>query len=172
MRSKLSSTGIILVLIFSLLLVSSYPINFVSAQSSYHDPVEITGDEGFLTSDIVVGGNGTPENPYIIANWIINATGSWVGISIKNTRAYFVIRNVTIYGSNYGVYLENVSNFIIENSRIFNIQDDGIETQESSNGRITGNTIYNASVGIKFTDWDGVIHSPNTNITVDNNHIY
>jgi len=152
---------------------SIVPISAVSAITDpNHNPIEIIGDESFTPENGVIGGSGTPEDPYIIANWVINASGSAFGIHIANTRAYFVIRNVTIYEGSYGIYLENVTNFVIQYSTIHHVQNDAIEIQESANGLIKNNIIYNASTGIKLTDWNNVLHMVNHDITISDNHIF
>ncbi len=82
-------------------------------------PIEIYGDEDFTSENGVVGGSGTPDDPYIIEGWEINATLS-AGIKIMNTRAYFIIRNCYIYSSGpegawgTGIRLYNATNGRIE----------------------------------------------------------
>lgn len=90
-----------------------------------HDPVVIVGNGGFLTTDAVRGGSGTPANPYVISDWAINATDG-IGIYIISTTANFVVRNVTINSSaqnNDGIRLEGVSNAQIHNVTISNCFD-------------------------------------------------
>ena len=48
-------------------------------------------------------GNGTIGNPYIIENYIINASGLGVdGICIKNTNAHFILSNCTVTNADSG----------------------------------------------------------------------
>ncbi|WP_172672601.1 right-handed parallel beta-helix repeat-containing protein, partial [Thermococcus sp. EP1] len=137
-----------------ILLWSIVPISAVSAVTDpNHNPIEIIGDESFTPENGVIGGSGTPEDPYIIANWVINASGSAFGIHIANTRAYFVIRNVTIYGGVQSILLENVSNAMIEASQMYNAEWDGIAIVASS-----GVTVYSTIIqdigGSGIHGWD------------------
>ena len=77
-----------------------------------HGPILVDGDASFTSANGVTGGNGTRSNPFIIEGWDINASNA-DGIKLQNTRAYVVIRNVSIQsgpGFLKGVFLENVSN--------------------------------------------------------------
>jgi parallel beta-helix repeat protein len=91
----------------------------------WHSPIIINGNSQFNSTNGVVAGDGTENNPYIIENWSIeayNATGIW----IEYNDAYFIIRNCYIYNGNKnieklnGIYLRNTENGIIENCRIEN----------------------------------------------------
>jgi len=145
-------------LLVGMLLFGMVPaVKLASAEVPNHDPIEITSDNDFLTSDAVIGGNGTQDNPYIIANWIINASGSNFGIHIANTRAYFIIRNVTIYGGIQGILLENVSNAGIEDSQIYGAEWDGIAIDRSTSTSIIGSTIKESDSGIHTWDSSDVI---------------
>ncbi|NJE49627.1 right-handed parallel beta-helix repeat-containing protein [Thermococcus sp. 9N3] len=145
------------------------PMAFVSANSPSwnHSPVVINGDSELASSDVVLGGNGTEENPYIIANWVINASGSQAGIEIRNVRAHFVIRNVTVFGSYYGIYLENVSNFVIEFSDLGNVTNDGVRVENSSRGLIVNNYFHDSGAGVVLTNFTGL--GASSNIVVSNN---
>ncbi len=62
-------------------------------------------------------GSGTINDPYIIENVTINATGAINGILIENSNAYFMIRNCVVYNaSSRGILLERVDNGIIYNN--------------------------------------------------------
>ena len=71
--------------------------------TSEHQPIYIAGNENFTSENGVVGGNGTAENPYIIENLRINAI-SCVGITIMNTRKYFIMRNIEVIGNGSGSF--------------------------------------------------------------------
>jgi len=103
---------------------------------SIHKPILIDGDDSFIAKNGVISGNGTIKNPFIIANWKIRLSLKDIfyeihGISIKNTKSYFIIDNCFIHfldgrianmiskikkfnGSN-GINLYNVSNGQIKN---------------------------------------------------------
>src|SRR5256886_16148732 len=75
-----------------------------------HGPILVDGDASFTSANGVTGGNGTRSNPFIIEGWDINASNA-DGIKLQNTRAYVVIRKVSIQsgpGFLKGVFFENV----------------------------------------------------------------
>lgn len=77
-----------------------------------HKPIFIMGNKDFTAENGVIAGSGTRDDPYIIANWVIMANGTapygmgTVGIFIANTTKCFVIRNVTIFGGDWGYSLK------------------------------------------------------------------
>ena len=117
--------------------IINHKINNPNFLLSRHAPISIIGNNDFTLENGVTSGNGSADNPYIITNWNIRVTIIDIfkgkhGISIKNTTAYFVIKNCYIHFlngkiANYicekilriydrcGIYLHNVSNARIEN---------------------------------------------------------
>ena len=83
--------------------------------SCFHRPIFIDGDDDFTPENGVREGNGTSLNPYIISNWKIIAIGK-SRITIKNTKAHFIIENCQINGCRFasirpnGVFFYNVTN--------------------------------------------------------------
>jgi len=79
--------------------------------------LSINGDPALGTA--ASSGNGSAANPYIIKNKFINASGAGThGISIRNTNAYFILRNCTVtnaYTPYYAVYFYNVTHARLEN---------------------------------------------------------
>jgi len=93
----------------------------VNIGNGNHPPIIIDGNDDFTSENGVTGGSGIEEDPYIIEDWVILGDGSdGKGIFIKNTDAYFVIRNciVSHFSGNYGrgIVLSNVQNGRIESS--------------------------------------------------------
>jgi len=86
-------------------------------------------------------GAGTADNPYVIENITINATGYFNGIIIENSNDYFIIRNCTIFESiDKGINVYNADNGnIIDNNCTNN--DFGIYTEMADNFNITGNYV-------------------------------
>lgn len=86
-----------------------------STHHTPHEPIQINGNDEFTPENGVVRGSGSPDDPYVIENWIINASSS-TGIEIRNTDAFFVIKNCYIFGNraNNGITLVNVKNGAIE----------------------------------------------------------
>lgn len=131
-----------------------------------HDPIHINGDEDFANqaSNESWPGNGSKENPYVIEGYDI-IVGSSHGISIKNTRAYFIIRNCKIHDgeikSSYGIFFCHVTNGKITNCNIYDNRCDGIVMVHSHNNTITNCNIYdNRRHGIVMESWySGGIHA-------------
>ena len=143
-------------------------ISAVSKQKSYtpHDPISINGNAGFTSQAVSEGwaGDGTEGNPYIIKNYDINASSAH-GIKIRNTNAYFIIRNCVIhdgygvYPHYYGIYFYNVQNGKIDNVTSYNNNYGVYLYYSSNNNTITNCAVYNNSRGI-YLDY-----SSNNNIT-------
>ncbi len=80
----------------SLLIFETVPVRALTLQP--HTPILIDGDKSFTPANGVGGGAGTLLNPYLIQNWNVTAPGG-TGVDIRNTTAYFVIRNVFVASS-------------------------------------------------------------------------
>lgn len=97
-------------------------------------------------------GDGSEENPYIIENYVIDANGlNAHGISINNTRKYFIIRNCTVNDADQfkaGIRLQNVTNSkIIDNK--FSSGYFGINLDDyCSNNSFINNSASSNSYGI------------------------
>ncbi|MEM0358578.1 MAG: NosD domain-containing protein [Candidatus Hadarchaeales archaeon] len=121
----------------------------VSASPDPHAPIYIEGDGNFKPANGVRSGSGTKTDPYIIENWEIDASNAH-GIHIKNTTAYFVIRNVLVENGKttyHGIFLENVVNGRIENV-VSRKNSRGIFLSYSNNIRLSTNTVENNKYGI------------------------
>ncbi|MEM1705016.1 MAG: hypothetical protein QW623_04640 [Candidatus Hadarchaeales archaeon] len=99
---------LISLLSFSALFVILSSVRTVSASPDLHAPIYIVGNENFTPTNGVRGGSGTETDPYIIENWEINASTAG-GIYIKNTAAYFVIRNVLVENGGHSVSVTNIT---------------------------------------------------------------
>jgi len=134
--------GAALVGIILLVLVLSIVIQ--KENNREHAPIFINGDNQFTSANGVTSGSGTANDPYIIENWAINASGTH-GITIQSTTAYFIIRNCLVKngGDSYnGIYLNHVINGRIENNRCNN-NSYGIRLYVSSNNTVTNNICEN-----------------------------
>lgn len=56
------------------------------------------GNADFTVSNGVVAGSGTSTDPYIIAGWQIDTTGG-PAVTVRNTTAYFVVRDLDLLNS-------------------------------------------------------------------------
>ncbi|NHI92808.1 MAG: hypothetical protein EAX96_09935 [Candidatus Lokiarchaeota archaeon] len=103
------------------------------------------------------GGTGSADDPWIIQNLDINASGeAAVGILIENTRDHFIIRNCTIYEMDFqydGVKLLNVSNGCFTNNTIYNTvsgSQTGIYLDKSNHNNISFNNLHDLYYALKI----------------------
>ncbi|MHA2299189.1 MAG: right-handed parallel beta-helix repeat-containing protein [Candidatus Hodarchaeales archaeon] len=83
-----------------------------------HEPIFIKGDEDFINQALVKewSGNGTRENPYIIADYKISGSSESL-ITIWETSLYFYVTNCELITGTKGIILNSVSNgHIISNT--------------------------------------------------------
>ncbi len=110
--------------------------------------IVITSNSGFSAANGVTGGNGTVANPFVIQGWEID-TGTYYGIDIRYTSAFFVIRDVYVHGLTYGISFTQVLHGSIENCTVSG-NDRGIELEGSTNSTIAGNQIMSDTLGINL----------------------
>jgi len=151
------------------LLFSPRPVH---ATLTPHAPIYIDGNLGFTKPDPVNGGgSGTENDPYIIENWDINASSA-NGIEIRNTTAYFIIRNCYVHDEKSywkeGIYLYNVTNGRIENNTAENNWF-GIYLDYSNNNVVENSTARNNLGGIFLWDSDNNLIS---SIVSENNPLF
>lgn len=119
---------------------SALPAGFVS-----HVPILINGDAGFTPANGVTSGSGTALDPFVVEGWDIDASSA-NGIEVRNTSAYFIIRNCYVHdgGDNnkHGIYFETVKNWKIDNVTSAN-NFQGIFLVYSSDGSIDNSTSEN-----------------------------
>jgi len=119
------------------ILVSVHPASDVPAHvsSTTHAPISIDGNLDFSTQATAESwsGDGSPGDPYIIADYVFNSVVSTSGISIQNTNVHFVIRNCSII---YGQYTGS-----------------GINLFHCTNGTLKNNTCsyYAAGIGLSYS---------------------
>ena len=116
-------------------------------------PIHVNNNwsETVVTYDWVTG-SGTWTDPYVIEDITIDAQGSGSGIFIENTDEYFIIRNCTIYdtsqwnyvteGYDAGIKLENTDNGMIYNNTIYDTDYAGIYLDYADNNTIYENILY------------------------------
>ncbi len=88
-------------------------------------PIVILSDEDFTPENGVVGGSGTPDDPYVISGWRIERGDYPFGIHIRGVKAPFLIRDVEVYGA-------RVAGIKIEASRYGRIE--GVRVKGSPTG--------------------------------------
>ena len=185
MRSQLAT---VFTVVLSLWIAFMFAFPFVSSRMdppgqtlTGHGPIAIEGDAGFDPSNGVTGGSGTPADPYVIENWEINATAA-IGIDIRNTTAYFSIRNVTVRDGaplHDGIQLINVSHGVVDSSNLLNanagirlvsVSDLSISAGHVTAGwegiHIEGSEQVNiADIFLEAADW-GIESSLSSNLTI------
>src|SRR5439155_346264 len=109
-------------------------------------PIRIEGDSAFTATNGVTGGQGTALDPYTIEGWNITAA-SGDAITILNTSASFVLRNLTVHSGGQ-VYA-------------------GIRLYRTTNGRLENDLLYDCGPALKF---DFVSNVTITNSTFASNY--
>ncbi|MHA1268254.1 MAG: right-handed parallel beta-helix repeat-containing protein [Candidatus Helarchaeota archaeon] len=196
----LSITIIVMIIIgFSSLILINHPELSIKKSSFKIEininsikPINITNNNEFAT--YASSGNGSKGNPYILENLAVDAfltnPNRTFCININNTNAYFIIKNCTTFRGYYGIWLNNVSNGIIERNNFssetmvsvkmtnctninitHNIMNEeksyGIVIYNSSFNTIYNNTIFNNSYdGIRL--WGNCTY----NSILNNNIVY
>jgi len=109
-------------------------------------------------------GSGIWADPYLIENITIDGQSIGSCIEIRNSNAYFVINNCTLYSSgttNYGIYLNYTNNGKIINNNC-SVLSGGIYLGYSNNNTILGNDATNNQYGIVLNFSNNTIISKNS----------
>lgn len=127
-------------------------------------PILITANHEFTSLNGVVSGSGHQLNPYIIEGYEIDALGG-NGIEIRDTNAYFIIRDCYVHNGTYGVLLDTVSNGRIESCAVSDFEG-AIAAAYSTDITVINNDasgLYGA-IGLGFCS-DSAVISNNCTIT-------
>ncbi len=86
-------------------------------------PIAILSDADFTAANGVIGGAGTPGDPYLIVGWEIRvSSGDLYGIRIEDTTASFVVRGCRVSGAmdprGAAIALTNVVGGVVEDCTI------------------------------------------------------
>ena len=135
-RKRSSRVVILAAVLVAILIIGA--VAWLTVQSSNkksehttHSPISIVGNANFTAANGVIGGSGNTSDPYIIANWDIDASNS-VGICIESADAYFIVRNCHVHGGS---------------TRPGSMQV-GINLDNCSNGTLTGNECSGNLIGV------------------------
>ncbi|UCG01429.1 MAG: right-handed parallel beta-helix repeat-containing protein [Candidatus Heimdallarchaeota archaeon] len=129
-----------------------------------HDPISISSNNQFIIQGFP--GSGTIDDPYLIEGFSITASSESL-ISISGTTAYFCVRSNILNGLNFapeGIHFYNVSNGIISNNTVYNIDGGGITVDSSNQILIGNNTVSNCNDG-------GISTGYSQNNTIINNTV-
>nr|MDO8110468.1 NosD domain-containing protein [Candidatus Sigynarchaeota archaeon] len=130
----------------------------------------LTINTNFQLAAASTGGDGSPGNPYIIENRIIDGVATFTCISITNTNKYFFLRYCTLTNGVKGLYFNNVSNAHVYNVTVsgmtgaaaYGIHWEYSDYNKMSNSTSTGNA-HNGFYSV-YSDHNWFFHN---NISVN-----
>ncbi|TXT54571.1 MAG: hypothetical protein BAJATHORv1_60067 [Candidatus Thorarchaeota archaeon] len=97
-------------------------------------------------------GNGSSNNPYLIANYTIETDG--IAILVRQTEAYFRIENCTVHSNSYGygtgIYLFQSNNSELKNNTISGFSS-GIIASRVESLNVTKNVLTHSLLGLNFS---------------------
>jgi len=175
---KISSKAVVLVLLATIFAVA-LPSEVIENGSSRNSNFLISSNTPLINFQIHVdnnwasiaanndwcSGSGAYNDPYVIRNLVIDATGIGIAILIENSDDYFKIESCTISNSgNAGIQLNNAKNGELINNIVNNNVRQGILLRENSdNNIISGNTVNeNGEHGIFLYNCDNNDVTKNT----------
>lgn len=151
---------ILIFMVFSISIINTFPGSVVYKKQNLENngitkledsPIRITNNENF--SSYAIAGDGNPSTPWIIENYIINASGEGAhGIHIEGTTDFFILRNCSVVkadSSYYGIYISKATNGLIINNSI-KYCDYGIFISNSNQLNLTANIANNNTNGISL----------------------
>jgi len=124
----------------------------VQSRGAPHAPIHISGNDDFASQAANESwpGDGTEQNPYIIAGYEIDANGGTYCIWIENTDVWFIVRDCKVWNATNtasepygtGIYLYNVSHGTLANNNCSGNSKYGIYLGSSSNNTLTNNICF------------------------------
>ncbi|MHA2035123.1 MAG: ABC transporter substrate-binding protein [Promethearchaeota archaeon] len=115
-------------------------------------------------------GSGTPGDPYVIENIAIDGENSETGLIIRNSDAFFIVKDSKFYNSPGGssaLMLYNVQNGMLINNDCSNNPGSGIAILYSSDTKVSENICWNNDIGIYILNSDN--NEISENICNENN---
>ncbi len=96
---------------------------FAMGAAAERGPIVILSDAGFTAENGVIGGTGTPGDPYLVVGWQVRvSSGDLYGIRIEGTTASFVVRGCMVTGAmdtrGAAIYLANTSGGTVEDCTV------------------------------------------------------
>ena len=137
-------------------------IGIIIDSKPIHTKAILSIDGNNQLNSTATSGYGNISHPWILENYTISITDtSTDGIIIKNTNAYFILRNCIVTSTMYqteAIKLDGVSNAKLMNNTAYNLY--GIHLINSDN-----NDIINNTVDITFGSGIYLVQSDGNNIT-------
>lgn len=117
-----------------------------------HAPIQIVGQQELKESEVVEEGSGTENDPYIIKNWQIDASGSDYGLLLKDTEAYVLISELEVSGAEVSnLRLKGVENVTVKGCKLVD-SENGVEVINGKNLELTRNRVTTNKFGISVVD--------------------
>src|SRR5207245_5275925 len=117
-----------------------------------HGAILIQSNAEFTAANGVVGGHGTPDDPYLIAGWEITNVDTTEAILIRDTDASFIIRDVYVHqppGLGFaGIRFIEVSNGLVEDSTVTGFAWD-VSLEFTSNLTVARNNLSHADLAVQ-----------------------
>ena len=111
-------------------------------------PIAIRSDLEFTSENGILTGCGTFDDPFVIADLEIDASGSPYGILVENTTAIFRIENCRIFGAaSTALRLTATQSASVVHCRMES-SETGIELLEATYTQLTGNEIVDCTHAI------------------------
>ncbi|MBC7169703.1 right-handed parallel beta-helix repeat-containing protein [Candidatus Bipolaricaulota bacterium] len=116
-------------------------------------PIAILSDADFTADNGVIGGSGTPGDPYLIVGWEIRVpSGSLYGIRVENTTVPFVVRGCIVSGAldsrGAAIYLADTSGGTIEGCTVVD-SINGLRIETSTDITVRDNYLGVRGVGFE-----------------------
>ena len=128
------------------------PTPRIAVSHTPHGAILIQSNAEFTAANGVVGGHGTPDDPYLIAGWEITNVDTTEAIFIRDTDASFVIRDVYVHqppGLGFaGIRFIEVSNGRVEDSTVTGFAWD-LSLEFTSNLTVARNNLSHADAAIQ-----------------------
>ena len=137
-----------------------------------HAPISILSDADFTTANGVVAGCGTLIDPYVIANWTIdagpgiagtNVGGTGIGIRIQGASAHVLIRDCHVVGDSrrsIGILLREAAHVRVHRC-VFTDLKSGLFIYQNPAAIVDENTFTDCRRGIEGTESNGLVVTGN-----------
>ena len=139
------------------LLVVGVSLGVVGEDFLPHDPISIMSNDDLVAENGVISGDGTIDDPYLIAGWTIDARDG-VGVRIQGTSAHVCIRDCHVMRDGrrgIGILLREVAHVrVIDCS--FSGLGSGIFVYQNPGVSIEANVFTDCRRGIDGTESDGI----------------
>lgn len=146
-HQKASQSFLVLVIVFIMVLSVG-----LSSAGRTHAPIQIIGQKELKDAEIVVEGSGTENDPYVIKDWQIDASGFDYGLLLKNTEAYVLISELEVSGAEVSnLSLREVENVTVEGCKLVD-SENGVEVINGKNVELTRNQATANKFGISVAD--------------------